>query len=158
MSKETVTLTVAIIALISAVVTGVLARRSAQESNATSSWAALAAAHQSEFARLNARVTAVEEALERERRARASLAEVVRSAWGYIVQLRDQIRALGGHPDELPPELTAYARQDGLVVDRVKTTISRTVVTDTREPDGDDSPLQHVDVEMHPVDVDADLD
>ena len=158
MSKDTLAILLAAPALVAAVVTAVLARRSAHEANATSSWAALTAAHQAEFRRLSDRITAVEEALERERRARASLAEVVRSAWGYIVQLRDQIRALGGHPDELPPELTAYARQDGLVVDRVKTTISRTVVTDTRDPDGGDPPLQHVDVEMHPLDEDADLD
>lgn len=149
--KETLTLLVALLALLASVTTAVLARRSAQESNATNSWAALAAAHQSEFARLNERITKVEAALEKERRERTALADVVRSAWAYIVALRDQIRSLGGHPDELPPELTAYAQQDGLVVDRVKTTISRTRVTDTRDHAGE-PPFEQVDVRMHPVD------
>lgn len=147
--KETLTFVMALLAVLASVATAVLARRSAQESNATSSWAALTAAHQAEFRRLSDRITAVEEDLRKERRERTALAEVVRTAWEYVAALRDQIRSLGGHPDDLPPELTAYAHQDGLVVDRYETKVSRTVVTDSRDHE---PPLEQVDVEMHPID------
>lgn len=148
-SEPAIALAVAGVALLGVCVTGYLARRSSREATQANGWAALTAAHQTEMQRLSARIGAVEKALEEERRERRSLAEVLRSAWGHIIRLGDQIRDLGGHPEPPPSELTAFMRQDGLVVDRVETTISRTTVTDTRDHE---PPLEQVSVEMHPTD------
>lgn len=119
-----------------------LARRSSKESNTTTSWAALTGALQADLTRLRGDVgmlrddlDQVKRDLEHERRERQSLATVLRSAWSHILRLGDQVRTLGGHPEPPPAELTAWMRQDGLIVDRVETTISRTTVTDTRSPD-----------------------
>lgn len=134
-APEWVTLAVASLALTGVVVTALMTRRSSRETNATSAWAALTAAHQAEMARLSARLDKLEKVVEQERRERHSLTEVLRLALGYIARLGVQIRELGGHPEAPPPEVDAWMRRDGLVVDRIETTISRTTVTDTRSPD-----------------------
>lgn len=138
----TLELATSIIALAGVITVGVLTRRSSKEHNATTAWASLSEAHQREISLLRdeingvrERLGRVEEDLAKERIERQSLATVLRSAWSHIVRLGDQVRAMGGHPEPPPAELTAWMRQDGLIVDRVETTISRTTVTDTRNPD-----------------------
>lgn len=126
-----------------------LTRRSGREQNQTSGWTALTAAHQTEITRLGDEVREmrdeigkVRKAVEHEREQRRSLAEVLRSAWGHILRLGEQVRELGGHPEEPPHALAAWMERDsGLVVDQV--TVSRTVVTDSRDPS---PPLEHVEI------------
>lgn len=144
----------AAIAAISVLLVGYLTRRSTKEANASTSWASLAAAHQAELTRLGGEVsslradlTQVKTDLDHERTERQSLATVLRSAWSHILRLGDQVRTLGGHPESPPAELTAWMKQDGLIVDRVETTISRTTVTDTRTPD--EAPLEVEDYRTH---------
>lgn len=136
MSAEiAVALGVSTLALVGTIITAYLSRRSAKESTAVTSWAELAAAHRAEIDRLTKRVDKIEDDLNQERRERQSLATVLRSAWAHILRLGEQVRSLGGSPEAPPTELSAWMEQDGLVVDRVETRITRTVVTDTRSPE-----------------------
>lgn len=150
-------LAVAFVALLASVTTAVLARRSAQESNATSSWAALTAAHQEEIRLLRAGqdelrrdVAAIREDLQHEVTQRQTLAEILRSAWRYIERLNEQIRALGKRPDPAPADLVEWMHRDGLIVDRVETTYSHTVVSDSRDPGP--GLVEVAEIEMQPYD------
>ena len=134
-------------AIIVAVSGAWLTRRSSKEANSTNSWAELTGALQSDLTRLRGDVAMLREDLDQvkrdldhERHERQSLATVLRSAWSHILRLGEQITALNGDPEPPPPDLTAWMQRDGLIVDRVETTISRTTVTDTRTPD--EAPLE----------------
>lgn len=129
-----------------AVVTAVATRRTGREANSTAAWSAITTRMDSELSRLGNRVDALEKKLDLERDERRTLAQVLRSAWTHILVLGEQIRGLGAKPEDPPPDLTAWMRHDGLVVDRVETTISRTTVTDTRDPDSE--PLEQVTYEV----------
>lgn len=153
-TESSIAVVVAAVALIGTLVTAFMARRSAQESTQSDGWAKLTAAQRIELDSLRSRVDAVERKVNAERRERIALTEVLRSAWSYILRLGGQIRDLGGHPADPPPELVTWMRQDGLVVDRVETTISRTTVTDTRTPEEDALDVERV--EIHPLDDDPD--
>lgn len=109
-----------------------LARRTGKEANVLDGWASLSAAHITELARVNARIDDLEKRLTDEQHERRQLGDILRSAWTHILRLGDQIRELDGEPLQVPPELTAWMSQDGMVVDRVETTYSRTTITDTR--------------------------
>lgn len=124
-----------------------LTRRSSKEANSTASWTALTGALQSDLTRLRGDVAILREDLDQvkldlnhERHERQSLATVLRSAWTHILRLGEQITALNGRPEPPPADLAAWMQRDGLIVDRVETTISRTTVTDTRTPD--EAPLE----------------
>lgn len=160
MSANHLALLCSALALLGVVITAVLARRTGKEandntdeSNANAAWAALASAHQAEMSRLSGRLDKVEADLIDERKQRQSLAAVLRSAWTHILRLGDQVRTLGGDPAPPPADLTAWMHHDGLIVDRVETTISRTTVTDTRTPN--EAPLEVEDV--RPSDDQPDL-
>lgn len=120
--------------VVAAIVAAVATRSTGREANATTSWTAITTRMDSELTRLSNRVDALEQKLDLEREERRTLAQVLRSAWTHILVLGEQIRGLGAKPEDPPPDLTAWMRHDGLVVDRVETTISRTTVTDTRDP------------------------
>ena len=147
---------IALLALAGTIITAVLTRRSTRETNQiaaratdTSGWSQLLAGQASELQRLTQRVTQVEKQVVHEREARHRLAEVLRSAWGHIMRLGEQVRALGGDPEPPPAELTAWTHNAGLVVDSVETTIRRTVVTDPRDPDS--PPLDQTEVSMDEI-------
>lgn len=124
------------------VVTALVTRRNHKDSTGLTGLVALSEQRGNELARvydrldsLRERMDQVEKKLDEEQTERRRLADILRSAWAHILRQGDQIRDLGGEPQQAPPELTAWMSQDGLVVDRVETTVSRTVVTDTRTGD-----------------------
>lgn len=142
-----VTLVLAGLALAGTLVTGYMTRKSSKEANQLNGWAALTGGLQAEVAACRQRLDDLEKKVEHERKARHTLVEVVRSAWSHILRLGDQVRTLGGDPEPAPRDLAAFMRSDGLIVDSVETTIRRTTVTDTRDPDAE--PVEQVTYEVH---------
>lgn len=147
---------VALLALIGTTATAVLTRRSSRESTQADGWAKLTGAHQEEIRLLHAGqdelrrdVAAIREDLQHEVTQRQTLAEILRSAWRYIERLNEQIRAMGSRPDPAPADLVEWMHRDGLIVDRVETTYSHTVVSDSRDPGPG---LVEVAEEMQPYD------
>lgn len=137
----------ALAALIGAVITAVVTRANAKDTNSLNGLVALNAAQATDLTRMRtemqgfrteldgvkADLATTKADLASEQLERRHLGEMLRSAWTHILRLGDQVRGLGGEPQETPPELTSWMlTQDGLVVDRVETTISRTTITDTR--------------------------